>query len=168
MSSKPNVNNKTLPGLQSKLSDERGAALILVLIMLLLLTIIGATLLTSSTTDLQIAGNYRNNEEAFYNADAAVEYAQTGNLPGGENIYTKIIPDVTNTFTSSLENEDGNIIAQYSVQYIGNGSPPAGSGNDDTFQANFYVVEATGTSANNSRVETESEIARLVPKTKDY
>lgn len=166
MASKPTVDTTVLLQLQTKLSDERGAALILVLIMMLLLTILGATLLTSSTTDLQIAGNYRNNEEAFYNADTAIENAQIGNLPGGENIYTKIIPGVMNTYSSSLI--IGSRTAKYSVQYIGNGPPPAGSGSDDTFQANFYVVEVTGTSANNSRVEAESEIARLVPKAKDY
>lgn len=166
MEFRPKLEEKPLLGLQSKLSDESGVALILVLIMMMLLTIIGATLLTSSTTDLQIAGNYRNNEEAFYNADAAIEYAQIGNLGNGENIYTKIIPGVMNTYSSSLQ--IGNHTARYKVQYIGKGSPPAGSGNDDTFQANFFIAEASGSSANNSIVETESEIARVVPKTQSY
>lgn len=163
MAAKFNLDNKQLELLRVRISDERGAALILVLIMMLLLTIIGATLLTSSITDLQIAGNYRNNEEAFYQADAAIEFAQTSGT-----IYTTIIPGVVDVYTGSLDLKNGKPPVEYKVQYIGSGAPPAGSGNDDTFQANFYVVEATGTSANNSKVETESEIARLVPKAKSY
>jgi len=141
--------------------NERGAALIVVLVMLLLLTILGTTLLTSSTTDLQIAGNFRNNEEAFYQADATIEFAQTNGT-----IYTTIIPGVQNTYSSSLT--IGSRTAKYRVEYVGSGPPPAGSGNDETFQANFYVIEATGISANNSRVDVESETARIVPKAKDY
>lgn len=134
--------------------------------MLLLLTILGTTLLTSSTTDLQIAGNYRNSQEAFYISDAAVEYAQTGNLPGGQNIYTRIIPGIQNSYSSSVT--IGSRTASFRVQYVGSGPPPAGSGNDDTFQANFYNIESTGMSANNTSVGVDSEIARIVPKVKEY
>jgi Tfp pilus assembly protein PilX len=64
-------------GIVSRCTDERGAALIIVLAMLLLLSILGATMLSSTTSDLKIAGNYRNSTEAFYTADAAVAFAQT-------------------------------------------------------------------------------------------
>lgn len=141
--------------------NERGAALIIVLVMLLLLTILGTTLLTSSTTDLQIAGNYRNNEEAFYGADAAVEYAQTDGV-----IYSTIIPGVQNSYSGSRT--IGGSTTKFRVEYVGSGPPPFGSGNDETFQSNFYIIEATGKSANNSTVEAESEIARIVPKVNNY
>lgn len=54
---------------------QRGIALILVMVMLLLLSILGITVLNSTTADLQIAGTYRNEGDAFYVADAALEFA---------------------------------------------------------------------------------------------
>ncbi|MRR53544.1 MAG: hypothetical protein EG822_03395 [Deltaproteobacteria bacterium] len=72
------------------LKSERGVALVIVLMMLLLLTILGVTMLASSTSELKIAGNYRNNEEAFYAADAALEYGMTFG-----DIYTSIVPGTT-------------------------------------------------------------------------
>ena len=74
----------------TRLANERGAALIIVLVMLLLLTILGATLFTSSTTEIKIAGNYRTSLETFSAADAAVEFAMTY-----EKIYTYLIPGST-------------------------------------------------------------------------
>lgn len=148
------------------INDEKGAALITVLVMLLLLTILGVTLLTSSTTDLQIAGNYRNSQQAFYFSDATAELVQTGNLPGGENIYTKIIPGVQNVYSSTIS-IDGHT-ASYKVEYVGSGPVPYGSGFDDTFQSNFYSIETKGLSNNNTLSEIDSEIARIVPKVKDY
>lgn len=67
-------------GLASPLGNERGMALILVLVMLLLLTILGVTVLTSTTADLRITGNYRNSGNAFYTAESAMEFAQSNSL----------------------------------------------------------------------------------------
>jgi type II secretory pathway pseudopilin PulG len=72
------------------LNNENGIALITVLIVLLLLSILGATVLTTSTSELRIVGNYRNLQEAFFTADAAVEFATTSGF-----IYSKIIPGGT-------------------------------------------------------------------------
>lgn len=77
----------------TNLRTERGAALIIVLVMLLLLTIIGATLFTSSTTEIRISGNQRNSLETFFAADAAVEFATTYGT-----IYTSIVPRVATTW----------------------------------------------------------------------
>ncbi|GLI38768.1 hypothetical protein KI811_02830 [Geobacter hydrogenophilus] len=74
----------------TQLANERGAALLIVLVMLLLLTILGATLFTSSTTEIKIAGNYRNTLETFSAADAAAEFAMIY-----DKIYTSLIPGTT-------------------------------------------------------------------------
>ena len=81
-------------GVMPRCDGERGAALIVVLAMLLLLSILGATMLASTTSDLKIAGNYRNSLEAFYTADAAVSFAQTF-----ADIYTSIVPGPNNATT---------------------------------------------------------------------
>jgi Tfp pilus assembly protein PilX len=55
-------------------NNEKGIALVLALIMLALLSILGAYALSTSSTELFIAGNYRNTELAFTSADAGAEY----------------------------------------------------------------------------------------------
>jgi hypothetical protein len=50
-----------------------GFALILAILALMLLTMLGLTLATSTSTELQIATNYRWSQQALYNAEAGVE-----------------------------------------------------------------------------------------------
>jgi type II secretory pathway pseudopilin PulG len=83
----------TFRGKQGAARDERGIALVVALVMLALLGILGALALYTSTTELRIAGNYRLSQEAFFVADAAIEYAFTDPA-----IYTAINPGVTDTW----------------------------------------------------------------------
>lgn len=61
----------------SKLDNQDGMVLIIVLITLVLLTFLGATLIDSTTSELKIAGNARNTQDAFYSADAALNFVET-------------------------------------------------------------------------------------------
>jgi len=54
-------------------SHEAGIALVLALMALMLLTFLGLTLATTTSTELQIANNYRWSQQAFYNAEAGIE-----------------------------------------------------------------------------------------------
>jgi hypothetical protein len=179
--------------------NERGMVLILVLIMLVLLSILGATVLTSTTSDLRITSNYRNLDEVFYTADAAMDFAQAYGT-----IYTSILPatatvwpatgagkivndDGTMSVTANAEYPDYNRItvfkdaartirnfAHVKVDYISTGAVPpgmgtevdAGIGSGTGFKANFYALNviADGQTPNNSHVELESHIVRIVPK----
>jgi len=134
------------------LRNERGIALITVLVVLVLLCILGATVLSSSTSELRIVGNYRNLQEAFFAADAAVEFATTN----GE-IYTSIIPGTTTSWPAPVseggvggmildENGDstgtaspdpdynilpiGKSSAKVKVDFIETGAVPAGTGSE--------------------------------------
>ena len=86
--------------------NDRGMVLILVLIMLVLLSILGATVLTSTTSDLRITTNYRNLEDVFYSADAAMDFAQAHG-----DIYTSILPATANVWPAAGNgkelNDDG-------------------------------------------------------------
>lgn len=53
--------------------DEQGFALIVAILALMLLTFLGLTLATTTTTELQIATNYRWGQQALYNAEAGIE-----------------------------------------------------------------------------------------------
>lgn len=55
---------------------ERGFALILAILSLMLLTFLGLTLATTTSTELQIATNYRWSQQALYNAEAGLEAAR--------------------------------------------------------------------------------------------
>jgi hypothetical protein len=55
---------------------ERGFALVLAILSLMLLTFLGLTLATTTSTELQIATNYRWSQQALYNAEAGLEAAR--------------------------------------------------------------------------------------------
>jgi PilX N-terminal len=57
-------------------SSQSGFALVLAILALLLLTFLGLTLATTTSTELQIATNYRWSQQARYNAEAGVEAAK--------------------------------------------------------------------------------------------
>ncbi|MEI8355718.1 MAG: PilX N-terminal domain-containing pilus assembly protein [Deltaproteobacteria bacterium] len=135
--------------------NERGVALIIVLAMLLLLSILGASMLATSTSELKIAGNYRNSEETFYTADAAMELAHTysgiytnlaldspfwpvsgsgQNMEAdfgshGANTNNQKNPDYANYNRVSFTGANGNPnTADVRVELTGSGNPPAGYG----------------------------------------
>jgi type IV pilus assembly PilX-like protein len=56
-----------------KANGESGFALVLAILSLMLLTFLGLTLATTTSTELQIATNYRWSQQAFYNAEAGIE-----------------------------------------------------------------------------------------------
>jgi type IV pilus assembly PilX-like protein len=58
---------------KSQRPREAGIALVLAIMALLLLTFLGLTLAATTSTELQIATNYRWSEQARYNAEAGIE-----------------------------------------------------------------------------------------------
>lgn len=69
--------------------NDHGAALIISLMFVAILAMIGTTAVVMTTTDMQIGGNYRASTEAFFDADAGINYAirkledllKAGNFP---------------------------------------------------------------------------------------
>jgi type IV pilus assembly PilX-like protein len=53
--------------------EDSGFALVLAIMALMLLTFLGLTLATTTSTELQIATNYRWSQQALYNAEAGIE-----------------------------------------------------------------------------------------------
>ena len=54
-------------------AGESGFALVLAILSLMLLTFLGLTMATTTSTELQIATNYRWSQQALYNAEAGIE-----------------------------------------------------------------------------------------------
>jgi hypothetical protein len=178
-------------GIVSRCTDERGAALIIVLAMLLLLSILGATMLSSTTSDLKIAGNYRNSTEAFYTADAAVAFAQTydqiyltlygttiswpGTGQGKVLASTDFSQGSSNTANPNynritIPGTNGVDAADVQVTLQGSGKLPAGLGTQEdaglspgtSFKANNFVMNIIAYGPNNSTAQIESQLARIV------
>lgn len=77
--------------------DASGFALILAILALMLLTFLGLTLAATTSTELQIATNYRWGQQALYNAEAGIEAAKVIlQLPGG---FTTVLPDARPAWT---------------------------------------------------------------------
>jgi hypothetical protein len=57
--------------------EQAGFALVLAILALLLLTFLGLTLATTTSTELQIANNYRWSQQARYNAEAGLQAAKS-------------------------------------------------------------------------------------------
>jgi hypothetical protein len=70
-----------------------GFALIIAIMSLLLLTFLGLTLAATTTTELQVAANYRWSQQALYNAEAGIE-AGKFILKTIPNDWSKILPPV--------------------------------------------------------------------------
>lgn len=167
------------------LGDEQGIAMVVVLVMLLLLTILGTTVFISSTTELRVSGNYRNDIETFYNADAAMEYAQTLNV-----IYTFLGTGTNNVWptpgagTASSDRDYNEIQLDASGSkkalvkvdaLMRSGSMPPGLGTEEDsglssggssvkYGANYYAVSVIGIGPNNAKTELETQIVKIVPK----
>lgn len=67
---------------------EAGFALILAILALMLLTFLGLTLATTTSTELQIAANYKFSEVALYNAESGIEVGKAilRNIPDWNTI----------------------------------------------------------------------------------
>ncbi len=61
--------------LNSPLANDRGAALIVSILILALLTVIGISATTTSTIEVQIAGNEKAGDVAFYRAEGGWQHA---------------------------------------------------------------------------------------------
>jgi hypothetical protein len=59
--------------MSSRLTNEKGTALVIALMAMMLITALGAATVMVSRTETAIANNYRNSQEALYAADAAIE-----------------------------------------------------------------------------------------------
>jgi len=74
---------------------EAGFALIVALLTLLLLTFLGLTLATTTSTELQIANNYRWTQQAYYNAEAGLELAKR--FLRGQTVWSVMVPPARST-----------------------------------------------------------------------
>jgi len=124
------------------LGNEKGMVLAVTLMMIAVLALLGTTAVMTVTTDLKIAGNYRQSQVALYNAEAGVEQviahlnANTVTYPttaGAPSTITVSCPTGYNFNTSVV------------INYVA---------------PNRYKFQMTGTGANNASKTIETHIRK--------
>ncbi len=139
-------------------TNEKGSVLVLALLVLVLLTLMGISATTTSTIEVQMAGNDKVHEIAFYAAESG--WQSTLNwLDGQFPAVTQNVgwnDDGTGTFDvdhfnapDSISLSDGNN-AQYSptITFVGTTHVP---GYGPNFRRFNYMVNSTGTGPGNAR-----------------
>jgi hypothetical protein len=73
---------------------EEGSAFVISVLVLFVLSVLGMALMLTTTTEKDIAINYRWGEQAFFNADAALEYGKNvlANYLVLENDFVNVLP----------------------------------------------------------------------------
>lgn len=162
---------RKIPGFSN---NQRGTALILAIGLLAVMSILGATLMTLSTSEIQLSANYRDDRQAFFAADRAIEYAITGAAitSSDVNLYTGTDSGGT-LHRSYIEVGQGGLDpdGDNTVEFIGVGTPPVGIGSDaNKFQALNYAITVTGIFPDTaghprpSRARVRAQVAKVVPK----
>lgn len=85
---------RTRVSLHARGISEKGSAFVISILILFVLTVLGMALMLTTTTEKDIAINYRWGEQAFFNADAALEYGKNvlGDYLLKDGNFEKILP----------------------------------------------------------------------------
>lgn len=145
-------------GVTRNLRNERGGALVLALAMLTIMSILGVFALSTSTTEVQITGNYRTSQQAFYAADRAVQFglAHTGMYSGKSDLTTL---DSNNSIAAGTSKSG---LKSGEVAYLGEGPAPPGSGTE--FSSIYHIIKAVGGGPNGAEARVEAQVQRLTRK----
>ncbi len=135
-------------------NNEQGVILVIVLMMLLLLSIIGATVLTSTTSELRIAGNFRNTQEAFYNSDGSIEFMIAN---ASDYLTSTDSAPVTTTIAVGA----GGIPSDLTTQFLYTGAGGLEPGNSQDVKTYLYTVTMVGHSPNAGEVTIETEVGKV-------
>jgi len=152
--------------------NKKGSASVIALILLALLTLLGIAVTTTSSIEVQIAGNELRQKLAFYSAEAAKGWViWNPDLYGSENITPgtpNYFPNNTDPYvpdTSGLpapEVLNSNQSFNGSVVYNSSGDLPRGSGYEaETYQAHSYIMTCNGYSSNNTEMQVEIGFYRI-------
>lgn len=151
---------ESLKQIKNPIQGEGGFVLILALVILFVTGVLASMVFSISSPEAEISRNYRTRQDAFYAAERAMEYAKSDS-----NIYATIGSGTVNIPLGGVSLASGSSNASGTVAFLANGNPPRGSGMDVTqFQANYFVIDVTGTGSGNANVEVEANVAKIIPR----
>ncbi len=167
-----NIPNLNVP--KELFGNQQGFALVLAMGMLTILSILGAMVLSNSSTEVGISGNYRTSREAFFAAERAIDYA----MGNSEIVKSTTTVDLNNTSLTPALNHATNLTlgstglnpdAANQVINLGPGLLPVRlrANYGDKFGANYYLISVTGARFSGGQVRSSSRIeaqrVRLFP-----
>lgn len=152
--------------------NEKGSVTVLAVVLLMLLTLLGIAATTTSSIEVQIAGNELRHKLAFYSAEAAKGYViWNPDLYGSLNITPgtpHYFPNDTDPYEAETsvpptpETLNSNQSFNGSVGYGSSGDPPRGSGYEASeYQAHRYIMTCNGYSSNNTSMQIEIGFYRI-------
>lgn len=169
------ASSRAMPRVLKPLSNERGVALLLALAMLAIMTVIGVFALDTSTTEVQISGNYRTSQEAFFAADRAVMFGL------GQARFPFNLTDPTqNTLNMADLSVNGKsagsiVAADTGSSSLKNGSieciymgPDQSGGNGAESKVGYYLINATVAGPNGSEARVEAQSKTLFVKSAEF
>ncbi len=133
------------------LNNEKGIVLVISVLMLAVLAALGTTAVMQTSTDLKISSNYKTSRQAFYDADAGVQYAlamieaglkaspQTFTLPsaGSPATLTYTTPTGFSFTISTISKNSGS--STYTLTSTGNGPNSAQAVIEVTFERDSAI-----------------------------
>ena len=144
--------------------NEKGSVTVLAVVLLMLLTILGIAVTTTSSIEVQIAGNELRHKLAFYSAEAAKGWVIWNPALYGSNNITAGAPlSFPNNADSSEEQTlNSNQSFNGSVEYRIPGSVPRGSGYEaGDYRAHRYIMTCEGYSSQNTNMQIEIGFYRI-------
>jgi len=144
--------------------NEKGSVTVLAVVLLMLLTILGIAVTTTSSIEVQIAGNELRHKLAFYSAEAAKGWViWNPDLYGSQNITAGAPLNFPNN-ADSLQTQTLNSNQSFngSVEYGSPVGPHRGSGYEaGEYQAHRYIMTCNGYSSQNTNKQIEIGFYRI-------
>lgn len=164
-----------MPRVLKPLRNERGVALLLALAMLAIMTVIGVFALDTSTTEVQISGNYRTSQDAFFAADRAIMFGLGhARFPMNPIDPTK---NILNMSGLSVNDTTANVIVAAgsgnsslksgTIECIYEGSELAGGSGGES-KVGYYLINATVAGPNGSEARVEAQSKTLFVKSSEF
>jgi len=144
--------------------NEKVSVTVLAVVLLMLLTLLGIAATTTSSIEVQIAGNELRHKLAFYSAEAAKGWViWNPALYGSNNITPGASLSFPNTADPSEEQTlNSNQSFNGSVAYNIPIDPPRGSGYEaGEYRAHRYIMTCNGHSSHNTSTEVEIGFYRI-------
>jgi hypothetical protein len=131
-------------------SNERGMVLVVVMLMLLMLSLIGIASITTSTSDMKVAGNELDQTGAFYAAESGIEKAAASMVTSFE---TSGIPP------SPLPSGSATVGAfQHSYSTVADGAPTQTTLTDGAYRGLYGLVRKYNITSNGIDNDRESSV----------
>ena len=148
-----------MKGIADTIANDRGSALVIALLVLVLLTLMGISATTTSTIEVQMAGNEKFHDMAFYAAESGWQTslnwldrqypAVTQNL-GWDGVSETFVEANYNTPDYIVLARDNDTEYSVTIEFVGTRAVP---GYGTNFRRFNYRVDSTGIGPGDARSE---------------